>query len=687
MLQKIALPSGDTVQARAAAYHTVIIDRSGSMSGVIRRVVNDAADRIKYVAEGDRFRVMWYSTEGGEWGVGYDGVIRTDADRDLARDKTLALGSTVGLTCFSEVLTDWARSLQGWAGPSTLVLLTDGYPVVSNRNREKQNIAAALQIARKHNVSASAFVGYGYYDRQTLADMQELIGGTIVHADNLALFGDAMGSMIGGSSNTQEIDASHIVAQVSDPVVFTFRDGLPVSLPVSEAGTVQTTGDVFISHPELRQDRSDLLGLYGAAVLWNQRGRGDIAADCIALTQDKGLFDRLSNAMTPFDHSAAETDILDAIKTPSSRFVHGKRANLQVDPHAFSLFGLLDILQSNQDVKFVPSLPGWKYNRIGAASERNPDVVTTFDAERAEVDFGDLVFDSERINLSVRVQYNGKVIIPGDVAAAKGLPPSLKSKQYRNYTLMRDGKLNVTHLPLRLPVDLLHQLHGKGLQVQIVESDGLSVLALVDISTLPVMNRTEAAAGGKFEDVAMLLLQEAALQAYQKLLNAFTKVEREAEKAAAYVEIFGQEAAEWLKGQGVSTSGYNPPSKQVKSGDSYPVTLVKFSLKGLSSIDTAYGKILQQRAQIHFDEATANLPDNAKMLFAVTQLRRVRKDLTAIRRNLTAAKFGIVFSKRWFSDLPSREVTTIEATAKDEHGATLFTTEASVKITEKEISI
>ena len=687
MIRTITKPT-DSGKVRESAYHAIIIDRSGSMRRSIKQACNDAAERVDLVRNGDRLRVMWYSSEGEEWGVATDGVLRTHEQYTNAQNAIRKIASTLGTTCFSEVLGDWAKSLQGWQGPKTLTLLTDGYPVVSNYAKEDRNIASALALANESGVTGAAFVGYENYDKERLVKMASTIGGTVVHASNIALFGEVTGSMIEDESPSFVVEVGTLP---EDSIVFTLRDGYPSRLNVQD-GKVSSTGDVFISSPNINKLYAPLEAVYGAAILWNQSGRGDIAQDILALTGDVALWTKATNAVTPDEHSTMESRVLEAIQDPMQRYTQGLSHKLAIDPHVYSLFSLLDDLQQ-ANAKFVP-VNEWRetYSKIGADSETDESVIVRFkgDYDNAYADFGDLVWASDRLNLSVRVHVKGRVSIP-DEGQALGLPESLPSSVWRNYTIMRDGKLNVTTLPVLIASSVLSKLAQKG----IVYHRLTSGIVLLDIGNLPVMNRSQSQARS-LADIAHLLVSEQRLKCEQKVLNDLIAPHRQELRSEAFGKIYGQEAALWLSGQGVTDSGFSPKSKAVKVGDTYPAKLVKFALSGFSSLPkvedvksaikdgkvTTPVKKAMALAIADVDDKTLNLSDDIKLSYADNRLRAIRNELSRLRAVMTAAKFGVAFAGRWFTDMSSRNDNAIEIITQD-----LGALKASVTVEEKQITI
>ena len=167
-------------------------------------------------------------------------------------------------------------------------------------------------------------------------------------------------------------------------------------------------------------------------------------------------------------------------------------------------------------------------------------------------------------------------------------------------------------------------------------------------------------------------------------------------RSEAFTKIYGQDAALWLAGQGVTDSGFSPKSKTVKAGDTYPAKLVKFTLGGFSSLPkvedvksaiqankvTTPVKKAMAQAIAEVNTKTTSLDDDVKLNYADNRLRAIRNELSRLRAVMTAAKFGVAFAGRWFTDMSSRNDNAIEIVTQD-----LGTLKASVTVEEKQIAI
>ena len=145
--------------------HIWIYDRSGSMYSLLSGLVRDLKDLSRSLKVGDTLTLGWFSSE-RDFNFMIKGFkITGDSDYALL-DKLLDQNSrTLGTTCFSDILADTKQVVQDlkiFSSTFALSFFTDGYPVVSNYNREVEAIFSAIKNLQG-DISSALLVGYGYY--------------------------------------------------------------------------------------------------------------------------------------------------------------------------------------------------------------------------------------------------------------------------------------------------------------------------------------------------------------------------------------------------------------------------------------------------------------------------------------------------------------------------------------------
>lgn len=175
-------------------------------------------------------------------------------------------------------------------------------------------------------------------------------------------------------------------------------------------------------------------------------------------------------------------------------------------------------------------------------------------------------------------------------------------------------------------------------------------------------------------------------RAAQKVYNSVKK-EKFPRKSEGYAVIYGEDAAAWLKEQGLTDySGYQPPkTKTEEAKDFYMGKELKVSLKGLSSLPSlkkakegiAKGKVtasvgLMQPA-IEAVEAflasdvytKAANPDQLFEAWLDGQFKDAQKTVRRLLAELAQIKFSVVVGQVWFTEFKSLDEDTLDITTDD----------------------
>ncbi len=145
--------------------------------------------------------------------------------------------------------------------------------------------------------------------------------------------------------------------------------------------------------------------------------------------------------------------------------------------------------------------------------------------------------------------------------------------------------------------------------------------------------------------------------------------------------------------RGVTRHGYNPPIVKPTPTDVYHAPFFEIKIRSYSSLPsvaselkkmangrpaTKAGLLVRAGIQIWSD---ASLPDEtpvaAKLAWLDAKIGELKQQLYAITSRIQRAKFGILLTKRWFSDLTTRENPSIIVDGKT----------CTISVTNKEIKI
>ena len=149
-----------------AVHHVHVLDRSGSMNGLIDQLIEEVKLTLDQISDEDYVSIVWFS------GANECKTLFKGSKKDKALYQKLdTLKSTVGLTCFSEPMkevNEIIEDLYDTCPNISITLFTDGQPVVPwNEDEEERRIFSEIE-KMKDKVLALNTIGYGYYYNQDL---------------------------------------------------------------------------------------------------------------------------------------------------------------------------------------------------------------------------------------------------------------------------------------------------------------------------------------------------------------------------------------------------------------------------------------------------------------------------------------------------------------------------------------
>ena len=231
---------------------------------------------------------------------------------------------------------------------------------------------------------------------------------------------------------------------------------------------------------------------------------------------------------------------------------------------------VLSIINLLADADTRISLKDFSYRRVHAASVQTEDALPFTPDGFARI--SDVTFCEGRAILSMLVSIEGTVALPADAPAA--LPATIRTTMGRNYTIVRDGQLNVASIPCKIGRGVHAALSLAGLvedpyypeEVYDIDLTGLPI-SKHDISNSEVFY---------FNSLALLEDNKAALKAAKFFLNKLPKAE------PYFVAKYGTEAAEYLYGLGITENGYSPKTEKTQGTTPVDTRELVAKIKGYS---------------------------------------------------------------------------------------------------------
>ena len=738
-----------------ATNHIAVIDCSGSMYGDLPQIREQLKNRLpKLLKENDTISIVWFSGR-GQFGTLIEAEpVATLADLQEVNKAIDRWIKSIGLTGFKEPLEEVGKLTERIAkknkNPFGLFFMSDG---CDNQWSRAEILKTVEHVGGK--LASATFVEYGYYaDRPLLTAMAEKAGGSLIFAEDFdkyaPTFEAAILKKISGAPRI-EVD---IPGDTIGGFAWTQGDGELVTYAV-EAGTVrvaESSSEVWYLSPSRHGSTEALTDLarkkatnpgmdaaYAAMSLFSVRMQPNVVYPILKALGDVKYIDQFSGCFGKQKYSEFMTTAQKAVFDHQARYVNGYDPDKVPSDDAFTVFDLLEVLSGDVANRILLDSPDFKYNRIGrgrvdasdqltaeeqkeiaeltakmasvkdakklkeltdkiAAITNSKPAALKFEADKQPNGYpiSSLTFNEERPNISFLVRKTGSVDLTARLEKedpAIEVPTNFPSFIFRNYSVIKDGLINVKRLPVRLTAGTIRALREKGMPLSAVTNpegesidetvtrvkkaaDGREVNVVFDLERLPVINRqmiASASAQVLFEKEYELSEARAA----QKVYNTYKK-ERAPRESKGFKEQYGEAAAAWLKDQGITDySGFNPKSVQAESTDFYMGKELKVSLKGLSSLPSvkevkekmSKGKLTPSAALMApyvkevEDYLATNPTAEASAKWLEEKFEAAQEKVRGLILDMARIKFAVVVGQIWFKEFKSLDENTLKIKA------------------------
>lgn len=691
--QEIKRKNEVKVTKREPVNHIYVYDRSGSMYYYLPKLCKQMVDMAKKIPNGDFLTIGWYSSEGGEfeWIVKGFKIIDT-SDYALLEKIIMSNSSSKGCTCFSEILLDTEKVINDLSNNSknfALHLLTDGYPCVSNYNKEIENIFKAIDLI-KGKINCSVITGFGeYYNKELLLQMSEKLGAILIHTSQIEEF-MSTSDRLTKLSMIQE-PKEEVIPPVSNPLaVYTITDEGVMINSLDKDGKLYInpqqgkSSNVFYiinDKPNKKSwdkidinnvdfgDKEDIVskGLYAAALILTQQTKTDVAIEVLGKIGDKKLIDSCNNAFTIQEYGNVEKDIESCVYDITKRFENGRDKNYLPPIDAFSVFDMLNVLMEDNQSAFYPFQEKFQYQRTGVKTVTADGYPEFKPDKNSKCYFNRLVWNESRLNLSVQTEINGTVelnSVDGKKPISYNLQDVYPAFVYRNYTFIKDGRTNFKSFYLTSSEKTYIKFKTEG----IVIDDTFKVDGIygVDISRIPVINRKVANSSLTGTELCNLVYKEQEIKAKIKSLKYLKKQECGEEEVK--VNNLTSEQIQFLLANGINPEKNNlfsPPVEKEEATDKYVAKEFSIDIKGLSSLPSVKDvqkKIDSKKARtprellveegIKMFESTKTklIKEDVKKEWFDSTIKSLRDELKEISLKIQETKFSVIMAKKWFPE-------------------------------------
>lgn len=703
LCQYEAVKMPEEVKPTEPTNHIWIYDRSGSMYYTLSKLVEDLIQRSKDLPIGDTLSLGWFSSEGEHNFIIKGFKISEERDYTVLENMLRKNSTTVGLTCFSEILQDTdsiIEDLSVFSNRFALCFLTDGYPVVRDYYAEETRIFEAItKIQGK--IAGSLMVGYGnYYNKDLMTKMAEALGGSLCHSSDLPSFNISLENFIKDTSesenkitiqvNASPVDTIFSINGSSINMYGTNSEGVVYYTPskkgknyiyvLTENKPNIANGDkeITLTNANVRGG-TNIEGLvkaaYAASYVLLQRAETYKALDILGVLGDKALIDASNNSFTNEEYGSTEEKIKKAMTSSNRRFLNGRDTKYLPKPDAFCLLDALMLMQSDQEAYFYPYNPNFNYTRIGAASITK-DGYPKFEPQKdIKCKLSDLVWNKKLLNLSIRAFIPGQIKLKNSYKKL-GFPSNrFDTYIFRNYSLVKDGFTNVETLPMSMSNETFDILHEAGM----IDKDAkykTDRIYNINLKAIPIINRSIADDRTSAAELFTNVYAEFCLTAQIKALK-FLKTEIQPEKVAtaSYFSGLSEKQVNFLFDHGVTNNGYAPPKEIETTTDYYYANSFSIAMAKLSSLPkvidvrnkieaskklTPREELIQAGLEIYEKSGKSTEEKDTKIAWLTDRIKELQKDLLDYRVNIQKTKFAIVLTKKWFDEFSNREDNSME---------------------------
>ena len=711
-----------TVNVAQKTNHIFVVDVSGSMYYDLPLIRTQLKNKLSnLMKEGDTISIVWFSGR-HDSGILKEEVevksLKTLSDLNDAIDKWLR---PVGLTAFLKPLVlvkELVERIKAKRPDSvfSMIFLSDGY----NNDCPWNEVISTLKTL-ENDIVASTFVEYGYYaDTQKLTQMASILGGEKVSCDGFDEFDPIFEKKISTSAKS----GKKVMVEITDHYLYDFAFSVvegTVTLYSITDGKVLVGSDVeeinFFSPVGVNSERVRQVELYAAIYVLADKLLNDDAEKIFYALGDNHYYKMLVNAFGKQKLNSFKSAIKECVVDSTKRFPEGQATIVPVPDDAYCLMNLIEDLSNTNDCLFYPNHPDFNYSRVGVKRVARGKDLSAADkkrlAEAKDVDeiskiteelkdknietkfvnsnpdrgypLTDLVWNSERANLSVRIYIEGDVSLPEN----KFDISKVASYKYNTFTLVKDGIVNVKKLPVKYSAELHQLLNDNNVGWELYSmKDAYDNTIVIDLTSIPLINR------GMVKEISAKTLAEKEWELMklkgEKKVYDFYRKELFPKTSKSFSEMLGQEAADWLKEVGITDyNGYSPKTDAAEATDFYMSVNLATKIKGLSSlpkVDDVTKKILAgaelklnewvmsdaiknymtQQASDIFQSLSEEQQKGVLKTYLETKSDLLNKNRRAVLQEIAEIKFALILSKKWFTEFTSFDENTLNLTLDEQ---------------------
>ena len=294
--------------------------------------------------------------------------------------------------------------------------------------------------------------------------------------------------------------------------------------------------------------------------------------------------------------------------------------------------------------------------------KKNPDEVLS--------PLTELIYSSERLNLSTRFTIEGKVSLNPKEAKEANLPQKIDSRIFRVHTIVKDGNLNMKKIEVSVSSNSNVVKKYRFLLTEVGEDRYVA-----DLTMLPIINHSYVKKSTNVDNIFDKVVALTKLEAKQKVVKYYIdKVMEDGQSILKKEDEFKKyniNQIEILEKHGLDKKlnycGVDRQTPSVENCDFYEAREIEFVLKGASSYPKVED-VLKKRKEnkittfilgvmneaqdwietlkLDLDKPNVELRDKLNI-----ELRYIKTDINSIRSELNILKLAKILTGDWFKEL------------------------------------
>jgi hypothetical protein len=683
-------------QVRVPLNHVFCCDVSGSMYSSLPKMRQQLKNRISAIVDpADTITIIAFSSPNVCYVLKELAKVNTPeelSELQAAIDRYLVPN---GWTDFVHPIQATEKLMKSYDGPWNWIFLSDGG---HNDGPFSDVMNALAQI--QDDVCAATIIEYGYYaDSANLSRMAESLSGTKIMAADFDHYVPEFEAAVSGvkSAKMVEVDVSEFEDSLKHPQ-FVYIDENTKTIHVTSPKGGKVVIPEYVNHlctistkvvgaNQKSGTKPELKWYYAAIYVMSDLLHYDLVDSLLSSLGDMTLINDYQDAYGKQALFAFQNEVMDFLFNPDHRGAINEEYEAPESKYCVIDF-MTDLMQGDNYIKVVS--PEFKYNRIGAKSvdkveltdeeaqklakaktkaqaEKVLDAAKERSVEMKMIDKGypvsNFTWNEERANLSALMNIDVELTLPkNDVGLQK-----IQSFVFRNYTIIKDGVLNINQFPVIIDQTTLDKVSNYVASDVIATEEG-HYECLLDISRLPIINRSRIRASKKAK-MTKLALELLDYKFQLKYLGYLKKELGATDTSSGRLTGYTADQLEYLESLGITLkNGYSPKKEVVKSDDYYMALTLNSNFKSFSSIPKIEdidkklkaGKKLtpaEEYLQLVMAYVDKKYLSNAKgqaykdaIKSAFTSLS-IKKN--AVQEELAKMKFAMIISRKWFSDCES----------------------------------